>query len=587
MFSLQVRFPSLHWLCVLTTIFRIRRVKCDETKPFCNKCTSTGRTCEGYTTPLPRKSRTRLSKYDVLQMSLDRSTNASFDTSDITIIPNSNVYDVVYAWCVPRSVNHTRDRVDWDESRSLAYYSTRVSKDICNHFDEDFWNNLVLQISEEEPAVRHALLALSTLYEAGDMSRLANHHFSRDRYKQLMRSAIHQHNKAISILRSRIDAGGPLEVVMMSCLIFTWLEFLRGNVNDALTHLHSGLRILCEQPQLKYSQAVKHMASVLGRALVQAALHRSSALVFDYYAATGYSPNLTSLKFATLREARCDIDGKISSALYFLRRIGSAGLARLDHECSAFPYESCLKCMHQAHIRDFSQWKASFESLRNRLDFDSMTANQLQSIHQLELCHLLMSNTFDILFAATPMIFDKFNHVYARMLYLSRQILRNQISRRTTSQFMLPIDNSVQGGLLNVIFRCRHLPIRSEAVQLLQQCPENDGIWQRTSLVALCKWKIDTEENRRPPGALETDPLPENARVYAEKAREVMRDGQSLVMIRFKRGASSSTSDVGLEETEAPHVSMRLAELLGMQGSLTLRPSKPEAEYPATKTCVL
>ncbi|KAH4069175.1 hypothetical protein HBH98_012240 [Parastagonospora nodorum] len=27
---------------------KIRKVKCDEEKPFCKRCTSTGRTCDGY-----------------------------------------------------------------------------------------------------------------------------------------------------------------------------------------------------------------------------------------------------------------------------------------------------------------------------------------------------------------------------------------------------------------------------------------------------------------------------------------------------------------------------------------------------------
>jgi hypothetical protein len=227
--------------------------------------------------------------------------------------------------------------------------------------------------------------------------------------------------------------------------------------------------------------------------------------------------------------------------------------------------------MHQAHIRDFDQWKGAFESLRDRLYIDALTANALQALHQLELSYLLISNTFDTLFAMTPMVFDKYTDIYARILYLSRLILQYQVLRRSTSLFTFPFDNGVQGALLNIVLRCRHLPIRREAVRLLQLCPDNGGIWQRASLVAFCNWKIYIEEKGRPQGALETDPLPENARVYAEKAREVVRDGQTLVAIRFKRGARSNISDVGLDEEEVPNVSMRLAGLLGMQGALSLR----------------
>ncbi len=516
-------------------------------------------------------------------MRLDRRIDASFNTPDVSIVSNSNIYDAGHAWGVPRSLDRARDGVDRDESRSLAYYRTCISNDICSYFDTDFWHSLVLQVSEEEQTVRHALLALSALYEAGETSQLLNPPSSNDRYIYLMRFAIHQHNNAISTLLTRINTGKPpLEILIMSCLIFTWIEFVRDNVDDALRHLHSGLRILYEQRQLIGSRVVvKHMAQILGRVLMQATLHRSSSIEFDYYATMGHNPGAGTLNFTTIREARCDIDGKINSALRFLRRIEGAGFAELRHGCCASPHLPCLKCMHQAHIRDFDQWKGAFESLRDRLYIDALTANALQALHQLELSYLLISNTFDTLFAMTQMVFDKYTDIYARILYLSRLILQYQVLRRSTSLFTFPFDNGVQGALLNIVLRCRHLPIRREAVQLLQLCPDNGGIWQRASLVAFCNWKIDIEEKGRPQGALETDPLPENARVYAEKAREVVRDGQTLVAIRFKRGARSSISDVVLEEEEVPNVSMKLAGLLGMQGALSLRlAAEPKAHNP-------
>ncbi|KAK7177803.1 Transcriptional regulatory protein moc3-like protein 4 [Paraphaeosphaeria sporulosa] len=531
------------------SVCKIRRVKCDETKPSCIKCTSTGRTCEGYAPPLPRKSRTRRSKYDALHMRLDRGIDASLDTPEVSIILNSNFHVPTYVWRVPKSINRARDRADQDGSRSLAYYRTRVSKGISTYFDEEFWNSFVLQVSEAEPPVRHAILALSALYEAGETSQLLNPPSSNHRYNYLM----------------RMNTNGPLlDVVLIPCLIFTWIEFLRNDIDVALTHLHSGLRFLCEHRERSGSRmVVMHVAPILGRVLIQATLHRSTSIVFDYYATMGHDPGSRSLNFVTLREARCDLDGKISSVLRFLRLTKCAGSAQLRHGCGVFPDLPCPKCMHQAHIRDFDRWKEAFESLRARLDISALTSNEIQALHQLELSYLLMSNTLRTLFATTPMVFDKYNDTYARVLYLSRQMLRSQMLRRTTSLFNLPFDNSVQGALLNIVLRCRHLPIRREAVQLLQLCPDNEGIWQRASLVAFCNWKIGIEEKGRPQGALETDPLPENARVHSETAREVVRDGQSLVAIRFKRGARSSISDVGLDEEEVPNTINNSMDLWG------------------------
>ncbi|KAK7177897.1 Transcriptional regulatory protein moc3-like protein 4 [Paraphaeosphaeria sporulosa] len=502
--------------------------------------------------------------------------------SSATVTTNANALGSVLALAasgsicashVPRSLSRAQIGGHHDGTRSIHYYITRVSKDISSYFDTDFWNNLVLQVSEEEPAVRHAVLALSALYEAGETSQLLQYPSSNDRYNYLMRFAIYEYTKAVSTLFVRMNTNGPLlEVIMMSCLVFTWIEFLRNNVDDALRHLRSGLRILCQQQQAGSRKVVEQVAHILGRVLIQATLHGSSTVEFDYYATIRYNPGGGTLYFTSLKEARCDIDGKINGALRFLGRIKNVGYAEIRHGHSTFPELQSLNCVHRAHNHDLEQWQRAFESLRDRLDIDALTADALQAIHQLELCYLLISNTFDTLFATTPMVFDKYNDAYARMLYLSRRILQNQILRKSNSLFTLPFDNSVQGALFYIVLRCRHLPIRREAVQLLQLCPDNEGIWQRACLVAFCNWKIGVEEKGRPEGALETDPLPESARVYAEKAREVVRDGQTLVGICYKRGASHGTSDVRSDEDEeeVTNLSMRLAGLLRTWGTWSL-----------------
>jgi hypothetical protein len=557
-FGLQVSLLSLNWLHVLTKSLRIRRVKCDETKPFCIICTSTGHTCEGYPPPLPRKPRTSRSKYDDLQMRPDQSVVSIHGT--LSTVFGSNAPDLGYPWDLRRVLKSMDSGFNSDERRSLDYYRARVSSKISGYFDIDFWNNLVLQVGEGEPIVRHAILALSALYEAGETSQLLRYPSSNDRYNFLMSFAVFQYTKALSMLSKRINADGPtLEVIMMSCLIFTWLEFLRDNVDDALIHLQSGLRILSDQQQLETSRnVVKHVAHILGCVLIQATLHGSSTVEFDYHAIIGYSPGPGPLDFASLREARCDIDGKLNTLLHFLRRIENAGFAQLHHGYRLFPDLPSLKRMHQAHIHDLYQWKGAFQKLRDRLDIHALTADALQALRQLELCYLLTSNTLETLFTTTPMIFDKYNDTYARMVYLSGQILQNQ----STSLFTLLFDNSIQRALFYLVLSCRHLPIRRETIQLLQLCPDHKGIWQRANLVAFCSWKINVEEKGRPQGALDTDPLPENARVYAEKAREATRDGQSLMAIGFKRGASNSARHVRYDEEEVTNLSMRLAGLL-------------------------
>jgi hypothetical protein len=173
------------------------------------------------------------------------------------------------------------------------------------------------------------------------------------------------------------------------------------------------------------------------------------------------------------------------------------------------------------------------------------------------------------------MVFDQYNGVYARILYLCGRILHRQLSKTTqTSIFTSPFDNIVEVALLNVVLRCRHLPLRRKATQLLQLCPDREDIWRPASLVVLCNLKISIEERGRPHGALETDPLPEDARVYVEGAREIMRDGRRLVVVRYQRGAWNDTNEVGPHEEEVTNISLELAKLLGMRKTLLLYPAR-------------
>lgn len=231
--------------------------------------------------------------------------------------------------------------------------------------------------------------------------------------------------------------------------------------------------------------------------------------------------------------------------------------------------------MHQVYARDFDQWRQVFHSFRDRLDLSTWTDSALQALDQLELNYLLISNQVETVLATTPMAFDKYTHVYTRILYLCGRIIHRQSLRRATQTllFTLPFDNSIEGALLNVVLRCRHLHIRREAVRLLQLCPDQEGIWQPASLVVLCNFKINTEEMGRPQGAYETDLLPENARIYIQGAREFMRDGQRVVAIRFQRGAWDGTGELGIHEEEVPNVSLGLAKLLGMRMPLLLHPA--------------
>lgn len=107
----------------------VRRVKCDEAKPCCYLCTSTGRTCDGYgakTEPPPDLS------------------GAVLDTSSLSL--------------------STEFLGSHEELQSFYFFRQNTAPQLSGFFGDDFWERLLLQAALHEPSIRHAIVALGSLH---------------------------------------------------------------------------------------------------------------------------------------------------------------------------------------------------------------------------------------------------------------------------------------------------------------------------------------------------------------------------------------------------------------------------------------
>ncbi|KAF5721012.1 hypothetical protein FMUND_3915 [Fusarium mundagurra] len=122
-------------------IYLVRRVKCDEARPSCLKCTSTGRTCDGY-------------EEQVLQQ-------------------HSPIQTVIAGYG------------NSQEARSIQFFIERTLSQLTSFFPDEFWGISVLQILQghTETAIRlfkHGHRMLSQFRQlqhrhAGDLNGIFNH----------------------------------------------------------------------------------------------------------------------------------------------------------------------------------------------------------------------------------------------------------------------------------------------------------------------------------------------------------------------------------------------------------------------------
>jgi hypothetical protein len=157
-------------------------VKCDETRPACLKCTSTGRVCDGYNdVQLPQQ------------------------------LSHSNLFPIIAS---PSFDIHASPK----SKRSFAFFVQRTCPQLAGFFGSDFWERFVLQAAYHESAIRHAIVAIGSIHELFEHQTpilVANTAF-----------ALEQYNLAIRDLLVPLSRSGErdVDVCLISCILFTCFE---------------------------------------------------------------------------------------------------------------------------------------------------------------------------------------------------------------------------------------------------------------------------------------------------------------------------------------------------------------------------
>lgn len=157
-------------------MYAVRRVKCDETRPECLRCTSTRRVCDGYS-----------------QVQWSDPSNSMA----VTAGPSTDIHDCSQS------------------RRSFAFFMQRTSPQFAGFFGSVFWERLVLQTAHHEPAIRHAIVAIGSLHEQKTVATDPEVIF-----------ALKQYNLAIKKLLAPQSQTGErgVDVCLISCILFTCFE---------------------------------------------------------------------------------------------------------------------------------------------------------------------------------------------------------------------------------------------------------------------------------------------------------------------------------------------------------------------------
>ncbi|KAI1814004.1 hypothetical protein GGS20DRAFT_550509 [Poronia punctata] len=206
---------------------KARHVKCDEGRPACHRCVSTGRKCDGY---------------GIWGGGGNVSNNAGEPLS-VAVSGNDT-------GSLARDISNHFSALSAQQRSYFSWFKYRTYAKLPLPYTTPFWHTLVLQASTAEPAILHAVLALGSAHQKVTLTH-DEHENAKEPYPALdpqQQFMLHEYSRAIRALQPYFSNQDKrsIHVALVTCALFTFFENLLGRYVAANAHLHCGLRLLAE-----------------------------------------------------------------------------------------------------------------------------------------------------------------------------------------------------------------------------------------------------------------------------------------------------------------------------------------------------
>jgi hypothetical protein len=272
---------------------------------------------------------------------------ASYRNSSFLVVPQN-----VRSSAVPRTLGQSISSYP-TEARSFQYFQLRTLPSWTEFFSSELWSKKVLQLSHTEPAIKHGILALSTMHERYENTAPI---FSTD----IKDSAFVQYVLAVkhsnALLKAHQEGKAGLEVVLIACIIFTCYENLAGNYKAADMHLQNGLRIL-HQHKGKFQSLPNTLSHIVANTLYRFDLQ---AMTFSYNYVLSMVPAFPQISviYRNNEEARDDLVGILRCMMWVVGVVEQNPQA-IEHPSWIQTYEGMTEA--------FDQWMATFSKYQENI----------------------------------------------------------------------------------------------------------------------------------------------------------------------------------------------------------------------------
>jgi hypothetical protein len=542
--------------------YRIRRVKCDETKPSCRRCLRFNGECDGYEVDLART----LSKM-IMPKSL-----APIAPKVVPSTPTESPTSAFGHDLWPASSNGDL------EYRYFRFFHEKTVFRLSGYLDETLWNRLVLQACETEPSIRHAVIAIGALdmaFESGEIAQNSNRPASpqtdetRGQIASHHRFALQQYAKAIKQMRDTLsEPRRDMRNTLIACLLFVCFETFHANNHLALDEAQSGLKMVNGWLPQFVKQGTLHGNHVSGPrspasyVIEDELIHAFARL--DLMLFPNEEPQQICSKsrpsilevcrlmpetFLSVEEARMYWDLMWRQTLqYIANGTGWSSILGLEDSERIRSGEFWESSFHDNHPRSdereedylggLAQWSHAFEHLfidsqRNLKDFAPATSLSLQH----KACQLAIAGGF-----RGEMYYDGHLKTFKEILSLSERLMLYIKDRESVDRAIISLERLINGSIYMVARLCRDRNTRRKAIAMLEATPRREGTWDSVLMARIASISMSIEEDHWAGGHF----VPERARIKAVRTKFNMKERTGI--LRFVRAKPEPGREDLIEE---------------------------------------
>ena len=430
-------------------------MKCDEARPSCSRCQSTGRNCDGYSAvPVTREQISHLLRDGSSLVHL-RNPAGLFDNDR-----ESRCFDFFRSVCVPKSTTFG---------------------------GSEFWLRRVLQMSHSEPAIKHATLALSSLHRNCELE-----HLPQPDHKP--QSSLLYYSRAVSQTKSLLSQNtGNIEKLLVLCVLFICYENMAGNFPAAQMHLQNGLCILSEsQKSSSEGQPISRQVMpddilhTFSRIDFQAMIFNDSRAFYPFSTTPMSEPGPIPSTFSSIAQAQYHLFE------HFKWRVVEE---EVYHDAGIQP-----RPLSQSLLRSrLTTWETSFAALQLCQREGLPTAEMKHGLIITQIYYELLTVLSSTFLARMEISFDACYANFERMLTLieSLPVLLDS-DPATIDKSVSPKSVSFEWGVIAPLFviitRCRDPLLRRQALARLYSLHRLEGVWDSLGAARVAERVVEIEE---------------------------------------------------------------------------------------------